>query len=132
MNASLPRGQRTVQATVEAILSTRRVFEVPKDVVKVKQILVDLANHIRELEADISKLRLQLGSTSADPVSGTSAPTEEDTAIPQTAIHPDVSSIDVRSTRRSERSMSCYGDRPLPNALICRLSRIRNAPPRKI
>ncbi|KAJ4490980.1 fungal-specific transcription factor domain-containing protein [Lentinula aciculospora] len=52
-----PRGQRSIQATVDAILSTRRPFEVPKDPLIVKGILVDLANHIQELEEDIARLR---------------------------------------------------------------------------
>ncbi|KAE9400224.1 hypothetical protein BT96DRAFT_919621 [Gymnopus androsaceus JB14] len=75
-----PRGQRSIQATVEAILSTRRLFEVPKDSVKVKQILVDLANHIKELEEEIARLRLYADSASAGSVfPGTSLTGAEDT-----------------------------------------------------
>ncbi|KAE9383294.1 hypothetical protein BT96DRAFT_869308 [Gymnopus androsaceus JB14] len=75
-----PRGQRSIQATVEAILSTRRLFEVPKDSVKVKQILVDLANRIKELEEEIARLRLQAGSASAGSMfSSTSLAGTEDT-----------------------------------------------------
>ncbi|KAE9399356.1 hypothetical protein BT96DRAFT_690864 [Gymnopus androsaceus JB14] len=63
-----PRGQRPIQATVEAILSTRHRFEVPNDSVKVKQLLVDLANHIKKLEEDITQLRHGSASTLSEAV----------------------------------------------------------------
>ncbi|KAJ4490959.1 fungal-specific transcription factor domain-containing protein [Lentinula aciculospora] len=55
--------QRSIQATVDVILSTRRPFEVPKDPVTVKGLLVDLANYIKDLEEDIAQLRQGTSST---------------------------------------------------------------------
>ncbi|KAE9392720.1 hypothetical protein BT96DRAFT_924543 [Gymnopus androsaceus JB14] len=63
-----PRGQRPIQDIVEAILSTRHPFEVPNDSVKVKQILVDLANHIKKLEEDMAQLRRGSASTLSEVV----------------------------------------------------------------
>ncbi|KIK55975.1 hypothetical protein GYMLUDRAFT_47450 [Collybiopsis luxurians FD-317 M1] len=48
---------RTIQETVDAILSTRRPFQIPDDQASVRKVLVDLANHIRDLEEDIAQLR---------------------------------------------------------------------------
>ncbi|KAJ3710220.1 fungal-specific transcription factor domain-containing protein [Lentinula raphanica] len=55
---------RSIHTTVDAILSTRRRFEVPKDPAIVKGILVDLANYVRVLEEDIARLRQELGQKS--------------------------------------------------------------------
>ncbi|KAJ3759895.1 fungal-specific transcription factor domain-containing protein [Lentinula raphanica] len=58
------QGTQTVEAVVDAILSTRRPFEVPKDPVKAKEILVRLANHIKLLQEDNDRLRQGISSKS--------------------------------------------------------------------
>ncbi|KAK1215041.1 Gypsy retrotransposon integrase-like protein 1 [Marasmius sp. AFHP31] len=45
-----PRGQKTVQSLVKAILSTTKVFIIPEDPAMIRQILIDLASRIVELE----------------------------------------------------------------------------------
>ncbi|KAJ4468790.1 fungal-specific transcription factor domain-containing protein [Lentinula aciculospora] len=49
------RRKQSIRATVDAILSTRRPFEIPNDPVTVKGLLIDLAKHIRVLEEVIDR-----------------------------------------------------------------------------
>ncbi|KAJ3749683.1 fungal-specific transcription factor domain-containing protein [Lentinula detonsa] len=69
--------RRSIHTTVDAILSTRRPFEVPKDPMIVKKILVDLANHIKVLEEDITRLQKEpLNSSIHVPLEYTLAQTD--------------------------------------------------------
>ncbi|KAE9401293.1 hypothetical protein BT96DRAFT_1018250 [Gymnopus androsaceus JB14] len=57
---SLPRGQKTMPSIVSSILSTVKPYEPPSDTTAVKKLLINLAEHITELEQEISDLRNQL------------------------------------------------------------------------
>lgn len=64
----MPRGQRTIPSIVNSILSTSNPYEPPTDSVAVKGLLVDLAEHIKSLDAEISGLRSQLGLEERQPL----------------------------------------------------------------
>ncbi|KAJ3901599.1 fungal-specific transcription factor domain-containing protein [Lentinula edodes] len=87
----LPHGRRSVQATVDAILSTRRSFEVPKDPVITKEILVNLANYIKDLEEDIAQLRqgLEASSTHREAPLSTALQLNEKGGITRSSLVPD-------------------------------------------
>ncbi|KAE9388533.1 hypothetical protein BT96DRAFT_1004110 [Gymnopus androsaceus JB14] len=68
----MPRGQRTIPSIVNSILSTSNPYEPPTDSVAVKGLLVDLAEHIKSLDAEISGLQ----SSSCGPASETTANTQ--------------------------------------------------------
>ncbi|KIK59279.1 hypothetical protein GYMLUDRAFT_44647 [Collybiopsis luxurians FD-317 M1] len=81
----LPPGQQSIRDTVDAILSTRNPFKIPKDEIEVKRILVDLANHIELLEEEISHLRREISS--ASPAAMPSA-SHTDSSIAITSVAP--------------------------------------------
>ncbi|KAJ3841906.1 fungal-specific transcription factor domain-containing protein [Lentinula raphanica] len=76
----IPRGQRPIESIVDAILSIRRPFEIPKDPVKVKDILVQLATHIKTLQEDNDRLR-QVVSSKVVPSNETTPPSEQEAEL---------------------------------------------------
>ncbi|KAJ3874892.1 fungal-specific transcription factor domain-containing protein [Lentinula edodes] len=110
----LPHGKRSVQATVDAILSTRRSFEVPKDPVITKEILVNLANYIKDLEEDIAQLRQGLGtsSTHREPPPSSALQLNEKGGITRSSLVPDnpFQSPDDYSIDDLTRSFKMFGE----------------------
>ncbi|KAF5381235.1 hypothetical protein D9757_007851 [Collybiopsis confluens] len=66
-----PPGERSIRETVDAILSTRHPFRIPRDETEVRRMLVDLATFIDYLEEDNARLREQYSATSQAAVPNT-------------------------------------------------------------
>ncbi|KAE9393186.1 hypothetical protein BT96DRAFT_924228 [Gymnopus androsaceus JB14] len=101
-----PRGLRPVQATVEAILSAKHRYELPNDSDKVRQILVDLANHIRKLEEDIAQLQCGSASTLSEAVRSAVDESQED--VPSYSVDDLTNSL--RMLEFDEKSPRHFGD----------------------
>ncbi|KAK7437250.1 Gypsy retrotransposon integrase-like protein 1 [Stygiomarasmius scandens] len=52
-----PKGTRTIASVVSAILSPSKPYSAPEDPETVKQLLIDLASHIRVIEEELEQLR---------------------------------------------------------------------------
>ncbi|KAJ3875250.1 fungal-specific transcription factor domain-containing protein [Lentinula edodes] len=111
--------QRSIQATVDAILSTRKPFEVPKDPAIVKGIFVDLANCIKDLEEDIAGLRQTLSTplSHENPLSQTSLQPNREKRIAVVSQYPDypspppVEGYSVNDLTRDLKTFGYYEDR---------------------
>lgn len=110
--------QRSIQATVDAILSTRKPFEVPKDPAIVKGIFLDLANCIKDLEEDIARLRQTLSTplSHENPLSKTSLQLNREERIAVVSRYPDhpsppVEGYSVNDLTRDLRTFGYYEDR---------------------
>ncbi|KAJ3852882.1 fungal-specific transcription factor domain-containing protein [Lentinula lateritia] len=109
--------QRSIQATVDAILSTRKPFEVPKDPAIVKGIFVDLANCIKDLEEDIARLRQTVSTPLSDqnPLSQTSLQLNREriAVVSQYPDHPSppFENYTVNDLTRDLKTFGYYEDR---------------------